>query len=438
MRPRLPSRLAGLLISAAVAAAAAATPVLAEPWPNPHTTNTDEAKAGTYVLPDPLVTSDGTRVTTARQWPARRREILALAQDNQFGRTPTATIRSRFEVWERGATGLGGLSRRSQVRIRFSDRPDAPVLNLLLHVPANARRPPPVIVSLSFEPNVMTLPEPGVEEGLGWDLRTHQRVPGSKATAIGHLDIAALVRRGYAVASIYYGDMEPDFAGGDPFSVRRLFPISDPRGAHDWGAIGAWAWGASRVLDYLLTDPQVDAHRAVILGASRLGKAALWAGAQDERFAAVIPVISGEGGAALSRRDFGETIADATAPGKGFPYWFAPHYADFAADPRTLPLDSHMLLALVAPRPLLLVNGSTDAWSDPTGEWLAAQAATPVYRLLGREGVPATRPPLGQIAGRDLAVVTHDGPHGLFPQDLERIADFLDAALPARGRSAGR
>ncbi len=157
-------------------------------------------------------------------------------------------------------------------------------------------------------------------------------------------------------------------------------------------------------------------------------------GSADERFAAVIPVVSGEGGAALSRRDFGETIADITAPGKGYAYWFAPRYADFAADPRTLPLDAHMLLALVAPRPLLLINGSTDSWSDPTGEWLAAQAATPVYRLLGREGVPSDRPPLGRLGGRDLAVLTHDGPHGLPPQDLDRIADFLDAELPAPQR----
>ena len=435
MPSRAPSLLTVLLICATVGMP---IPVMSQPWPNPHTTNADEAKVGTYVLPDPLVSSAGAQVTTGRQWQARRREILALAQDNQFGRTPMTPIRPRFEVWERDATGLGGLSRRSQIRIRFSDRPDDPVLHVLLHVPANTRRPPPVIVSLSFEPNIMTLPEPGVEEGFGWDLRTHQHVRGSKATVIGHLDIAALVRRGYAVASIYYGDIEPDFAGGDAFGVRRLFPMASPRGPHDWGAIGAWAWGASRVLDYLLTDREVDGRRATILGASRLGKAALWTGAQDQRFAAVIPVISGEGGAALSRRDFGETIADITAPGKGYAYWFAPHYADFAADPRTLPLDSHMLLALVAPRPVLLVNGSTDTWSDPTGEWLAAQAATPVYRLLGRQGVPAERPPLGQIAGRDLAVVTHDGPHGLLPQDVKRIADFLDRELPEQARTGPR
>lgn len=432
MLPRCPVIIALLSICAALAAPMR---VLSQPWPSPHTTNTDEARVGSYVLPDPLVTSAGVKVTRPQQWPARRREILALAQDNQFGRTPTRLIRPRFEVWERDAAGLGGLSHRSQIRIRFSERPDDPVLHVLLHVPANAKRPPPVIVSLSFEPNIMTLPEPGVEEGFGWDLRTHQRVAGSKATVIGHLDIAALVRRGYAVASIYYGDIEPDFAGGEAFGVRRLFAMASPRGPHDWGAIGAWAWGASRVLDYLLTDPEVDARRAAILGASRLGKAALWTGAQDERFAAVIPVISGEGGAALSRRDFGETIADITAPGKGYGYWFAPHYADFAADPRKLPLDAHMLLSLVAPRPLLLVNGSSDTWSDPTGEWLAAQAATPVYRLLGRQGLPAERPPLGRLAGQDLAVVTHDGPHGLLPQDLERVADFLDAELPAQIRA---
>lgn len=433
MPRRLPSVFAALLVSAA----AAPGPALSEPWPSPHTTNTDEAKAGSYALPDPLVSASGARVTTARAWCARRREILALAEDNQFGRTPHLRVRPRFQVRERDAVGLGGLSRRSQIDIRFSDAPDDPVLHVLLHVPAKVQRPPPVIVNLSFEPNIMTLPEPGVVEGFGWDLRTHQRVPGSKATVIGRLDIQALVRRGYAVASVYYGDIEPDFAGGEAFGVRRLFPAASPRGPHDWGAIGAWAWGASRVLDYLGTDPEVDGRRAAILGASRLGKAALWAGAQDPRFAAVIPVVSGEGGAALSHRDFGETIADITAPGKGYGYWFAPRYADFAADPRTLPLDAHMLLALVAPRPLLLVNGSADAWSDPTGEWLAAQAATPAYRLLGREGLPADRPPLGTTAGRDLAVVTHDGPHGLLPQDVQRIADFLDAELPIQPHTTG-
>ncbi len=274
---RWPFPLAAVLIGVAMTAP---LPAHGRAWPSPHTTNTDETKVGAYVLPDPLVSSAGAPVTTARQWPARRREILALAQDNQFGRTPALTIRPVFDVWERDAVGLGGLSRRSQIRIRFPGPPDGPVLHVLLHVPANAKRPPPVIVSLSFEPNVMTAPEPGVEEASGWDLRTHQRVPGSKATVIGHLDIAALVRRGYAVASIYYGDIEPDFAGGDAFGVRQLLPRADPRGPHDWGAIGAWAWGASRVLDYLLTDPAVDARRAAILGASRLGKAALWAGAQ--------------------------------------------------------------------------------------------------------------------------------------------------------------
>jgi hypothetical protein len=412
------------------AAAATPMPALSQEWPSPHVTNTDEAKVGSYVLPDPLISARGAPVKTARQWPSRRQEILALAQDNQFGRTPTTALRTRFEVWERDAVGLGGQSRRSQIRIRFSDDPGAPVLHVLLHVPAHASRPPPVVLSLSFEPNVMTRGEPGVEEGAGWDLRTHQKVAGSKATPIGHVDIAALVRRGYAVASIYYGDIEPDFDGGVAFGVRPLLAGAAPRGPHDWGAIGAWAWGASRVLDYLLTDPEVDGRRTAILGASRLGKAALWAGAQDERFAMVIPVISGEGGAALSRRDFGETIGDLVAPGR-YAYWFAPRYKDFAADPRTSPLDSHMLLALVAPRPLLLVNGSSDTWSDPTGEWLAAQAATPVYRLLGRKGVPAQRPAIGELAGKDLAVVTHDGGHTLLARDLDLIADVMDAELRA-------
>ena len=422
MRSRLSPLFATLLL--AVSGAGSAPAAVADAA-IPHVTNTDEAKVGRYVLPDPLTFASGAPVRTARAWGKRRREILALAQDYQFGRPPASQRLRHVEVWERDAVGLGGLSRRSQIRIRVSDAADAPILHVLLHTPAHAAHPPPVVLNLSFEPNIMTLPEPGVENSPGWDLRKHQKVAGTDATKIGHLDIAALVRRGYAVASLYYGDIEPDFEGGESLGVRSLWP-ADSQGPHAWGAIGAWAWGASRVLDYLLTDPQVDGRRTAILGASRLGKAALWAGASDPRFAMVIPVISGEGGAALSRRDFGETIADLTAPGR-FAYWFAPRYADYAADPGALPLDSHFLLALVAPRPLLLINGSADTWSDPTGEWLAAQAASPVYHLLGRQSVPAARPSFGTLAGHDLAVITHDGGHTILPQDLEAIADFMDS-----------
>ena len=197
-----------------------------------------------------------------------------------------------------------------------------------------------------------------------------------------------VLARGYGVAAIYYGDIEPDFEAGAglPFGVRPLFwkPGQTERAPDDWGAIGAWAWGLSRGLDYLLTDRQVDGKKVMAFGQSRLGKTVLWAGAQDQRFAMVIASCSGEGGAALSRRDYGENLDNMTTR---YLYQFSESFARYHKRWNELPVDAHMLLALIAPRPLLLNTGSEDRWSDPRGEFLAAQAASPVYALFGKKGL---------------------------------------------------
>jgi hypothetical protein len=190
--------------------------------------------------------------------------------------------------------------------------------------------------------------------------------------------------------------------------------------------VGAWAWGISRVLDFLLTQPTVDAGRVALSGVSRLGKAVLWAGAQDERFAAVIAMLSGEGGDAVSRRNFGESIADLVAPER-FPYWFAPRYAEYAQDVDSLPVDGHMLLALMAPRPLLQITGSEDHWADPKGEFLASLAAKPVYELFGKRGVDWLEfPAAGSRSLNDMGYFIHKGPHMTYLEDYAVLADFLD------------
>jgi PelA/Pel-15E family pectate lyase len=389
-----------------------AAPAEAQTAPK-RATNVDEGRVGSYTLPDPLRLSDGRRVADATRWTKERRpEVLALFAAHQFGSTPATPLRPRVEIAESGAPGLGGLAKRSQIRLVFGNGPDAPVVRILLYVPTNASGRVPVLLHLGFSPNVLIVDEPGIEEGFGWNAKTRQRVPGRQATLLAGFDPKVFVARGHAVAHVYYGDIEPDVDGGEAFGVRSLMGKREgPRAPGEWGAIGAWAWGLSRVADYLQSDAQIDPAKIALSGASRLGKTALWAAAQDERFTLVMPIISGEGGAALSRRDFGETIADITSPTR-YHYWWAPRYASYGPDPSRLPIDAHMLLALIAPRPMLLVNGDTDTWSDWEGERLAAEAARPVYDLFGR--------------GSSLQIVTHKGGHVLLPSDLVAMADFMD------------
>jgi hypothetical protein len=231
---------------------------------------------------------------------------------------------------------------------------------------------------------------------------------------------------------MYYGDIDPDFAGGATLGVRGLYlkPGEKQPAPDEWGAIAAWAWGMSRAMDYLETDKGVDRKRVAITGMSRLGKTALWAGASDQRFAAVIASCSGEGGAALSRRFYGETVAHMNA---NFAYQFCANYQKYGKHVDQLPIDAHMLVALIAPRPLLLQTGDKDQWSDPKGEFLAAMAAGPVYSLLGRQGLGTDQwPPAGQPIFHDLGYYMHAGGHGVMPADWEPYLKFLEMHLLAK------
>jgi hypothetical protein len=208
-----------------------------------------------------------------------------------------------------------------------------------------------------------------------------------------------------------------------------LKPGQQKPDANQWGAISAWAWGLSRALDYLDTDKQVDSKRVALFGISRLGKTVLWAGARDQRFAMVIASCSGEGGAALSRRDFGETIAHLTAPSR-YPYQFCHNYGMFAHFVDELPVDGNMLLSLIAPRPVLLQTGNKDLWSDPKGEFLAAVAAGKVYRLLGKQGLGTDKwPPAGKPILHTIGYYMHNGGHGTVPSDWNIFIKFMQKYL---------
>lgn len=435
-RPRLFSRSGrrGVSTGALILCLTAAAPitVMAQTPPSPATasptpalrSNTDEAQVGDYVLPEVLRLSSGAPVADAATWTRERRaEVMDLFAEHQFGRTPTTHIPMTAEVWERNAEGLSGLARRTQARLRFGA--DGPVIRVVLYTPADATGPAPVLLHLGFSPNVLVFNDPGVEEGFGWNVRTRTRVPDREVMLLAGFDPRPFLERGLAVAHVYYGDIEPDFDGGAAYGVRSLFgPPSEVRQPDEWGAIGAWSWGLSRVADWLSSEASVDSRKIALSGASRLGKTTLWTAAQDSRFALVMPIVSGEGGGAISRRDYGETVAAITAPER-YDYWFAPRFQTYAQRVADLPVDSHMLLSLIAPRPMLLVTGDTDTWSDPRGEWLGAEAATPVYALFGKTGVTAPQPPSETPPTSDLAVYQHVGGHALLPGDLTVMADFM-------------
>lgn len=209
-----------------------------------------------------------------------------------------------------------------------------------------------------------------------------------------------VTERGYGLASAVYTDIRPDADDGRP------------RAEDEWGAIGQWAWALSRLLDRLAADPRVDASRVVAIGHSRLGKVALWAAAQDERFAMAISNNSGCGGAALSRRDVGESVEAIT---RTFPHWFCPRFSGYAGREAELPVDQHELIAAIAPRPVVVGSAAEDTWADPEGERLGAELAAPVFRLLDAE------PPAYHL---------REGGHALRVDDWERYLDFADRLLP--------
>ena len=395
--------------------------------------NYDEAKVPKYTLPDPLVMRNGERVRDAKTWQEQRRpEILELYRSEFFGRSPARPAELNFEVAS-SEKALNGRAVRERVTVWLAGR-DGPKMDLLLYLPAGAKNPSPVFLGLGFAGNHTVSADPGVPLAEEWtrDPATNAVVKRraeekSRGSATAAWQLEKVLEHGYGLATVYCGDIEPDLTGGIGFGIRPLFfrPGQKQPAADDWGALAAWAWGLSRAMDYLESDRGVDARRVAVIGHSRMGKAALWAGAEDTRFSNVISNESGEGGAAITRRDFGERIADLN---RSFPHWFSGNYKKYDNREDELPVDAHMLLALIAPRPLYVASAAGDLWADPRGEFLAVVNASPVYELLGKHGIGTDQmPDIHQPIQHTVAYHIRAGEHGITAYDWEQYLKFADA-----------
>ena len=402
--------------------------------------NYTEAKVPAYDLPELMTLANGRPVKTKRQWEQQRRpEILELFQEHMYGSIPGDLVTSvRFQVIEQGEA-FSGLGHRSQVRVYFGKESNSPFVDVLIYTPsvAGAATPCPLFVGLNFMGNHTTTPEEEVLITESWvrndsriGYRDHKATEMSRGASAKRWPVEMIMRAGFGVATAYYGDIDPDFDDGFNNGVHELSAASQTRDDSHWGSIATWAWGLSRIMDYLVTLPHVDEHRIAVLGHSRLGKTSLWAGATDRRFSLVISNDSGCGGAALSRRQFGETVKRINT---SFPHWFCKKFRQYNDLEGELPLDQHMLIALMAPRPVYIASASEDLWADPRGEFLAGMHAAGVYRLFGLTGLGTNEhPPVNTPVGDRIGYHLREGKHDVAEYDWQQYIRFAKRHYDAR------
>ncbi len=396
--------------------------------------NYDESKVPDYTLPDPLILSNGDKVIDTKTWNEKRRpEILKLIADQVYGKTPARPGPLRYQVVESSDEALGGNAIRKQVRVFFTPDKAEPKMDLLIYLPKAADKPVPLMIGLNFYGNHTIHSDPEILLSESWmrqnddkGIVDNRATEKSRGTSASRWSVDLILDRGYGLATAYYGDIDPDFDDGFKNGIHPVF-LKDGQekpAPDEWGSIGAWAYGLSRAMDYFEEDEDINQEQVAVMGHSRLGKSSLWAGAQDERFAITISNDSGCGGAALSMRRFGETVGRIN---RVFPHWFCDNFNTYNENEDALPVDHHMLIALIAPRPAYVASAVDDRWADPKGEFLSVLHAEPVYKLLGTSGFGATEmPELDQPVMGTLGYHIRTGGHNVTDFDWKAYLDFAD------------
>ncbi len=354
--------------------------------------NYDENKVPEFKLPDPLKTFTGKKIRKVKQWENKRRpELLDFFTQNIYGEVPGKLTIHSANVIEQSSNAFNGKAIRKQVELTFKKNDRKLSYTILMYLPKGVEKAP-VFLGYNFYGNHtvvndvnVIISEAWVRDNPSFGIVHNQLTEQSRGVRTNRWAVEKILDAGFGFATIYYGEVDPD---KDDYSdgIQSLLYIDDQSKPADneWGSIAAWSWGLSRALDYFEQDEDVDATRVVVFGHSRLGKTSLWAGAKDQRFAGVISNDSGCGGAALSKRQFGETIFRIN---RSFPYWFSGNFKNYNNSELSMPVDQHELIALIAPRPVYIASAEEDLWADPRGEYLSAYYATPVYELYGKTGI---------------------------------------------------
>ncbi len=364
-----------------------------------------ESKVPTYTLPDPLIASNGTKVMSAKVWTkSRRPEILELFRANVYGRIPATPYLKSFSVVNLDRTAMNGEATLKQVDIAISSEGKSLVIHMTLFVPNKVKKPVPVFLLI--------------------DNRGPSNTDPLRKQKSEFWPAEDVISRGYAIAVFSNADVDPDNYDSFKNGIHGILDRGERTG-DSWGTIAAWAWGASRCMDYFETDKDINRKKVAVLGHSRGGKTALWAGAEDERFSLVISNESGCGGAALARRKFGETV---TRINTSFPHWFCLNYKKYSDNENSMPVDMHMALALIAPRALYVACASDDLWGDPKGSYLALYNSLPVFQLLNTgSNLPEIMPSLNTpVKSGRVGFHVRDGVHNLLLKDWNWFIDFAD------------
>lgn len=398
--------------------------------------NYDESKVPAYTLPELLKSEDGTIISSADQWMSKRRpELLRLFEKYVFGTPPAGKTPVRTRLRSETKHAINGLALRREVTVFFSEDDRGPQMDLLIYTPTDAKGPVPAILGYNFNGNHSIEKDPTLHITDSWvrdnkdtGITNNKANEASRGSEANRWAVEMMMRRGYALITIYYGDVDPDFDDGFRNGIHSLFEKHEtPRAADAGGSIAAWAWGLSRAMDVLESDPAIDAGRVAVFGHSRLGKTSLWAGANDPRFALVISNESGCGGAALSKRWYGETVARINT---SFPHWFCLNHRQFNNNEQAMPIDHHMLIALSAPRPVYVASAEEDKWADPYGEFLGLYHAGPAWELFGKSPLPSdTMPDVNHPVMEDVAYHVRTGKHDVTDYDWEQYLNFADRHL---------